>query len=311
MSYKFASKLRFAFVLAAGMTLVFSASPAARAETPTIRTRLNVKYGDAPGVSNLLDIRWPADSGKPLPLIIYIHGGGWSAGDKASNPAALFVNHGYAVASINYRFSQRAIFPAQILDCKGAIRFLKAHATDYHLDPDHVGVWGESAGGHLAALLGTSASNKDLEGTVGGNLDQSSAVQAVCDGFGPTDMSQILTQADDKNVYKKHPESSPVAHLFGGVPDKNSDLVQLANPIRFITDKAPPFLILHGDQDHVVPLAQSKLLFDALAKVHNPCELVILKNVGHAGPEFRDPIITKKITAFFDHWLKPEIKANP
>ncbi len=127
-----------------------------------------------------LDLYLPQKAEGQLPLIVWIHGGAWQAGSKNGCPAVSFVGKGYAVASINYRLSQHAVFPAQIEDCKAAIRWLRAQAKKYHLAPDHVGVWGASAGGHLVALLGTSGNVKEFEGE-GGNLDQSSRVQCVVD----------------------------------------------------------------------------------------------------------------------------------
>ncbi|MBC7771155.1 MAG: alpha/beta hydrolase, partial [Pyrinomonadaceae bacterium] len=136
----------------------------------------------------------------PLPVIIWIHGGGWESGTKDASPAARLVSFGYAAVSISYRFSQIAPYPAQIHDCKAAIRWVRAHAKEYNFDPDRIGVWGASAGGHLAALLGTSAGDQELEGEIGGHLDQSSAVQAVCDWFGPTDMIKLCRMASGESA---------------------------------------------------------------------------------------------------------------
>lgn len=135
-----------------------------------------------------------------LPVVIWIHGGGWESGTKDASPAARLVPFGYAAVSISYRFSQVAPYPAQIYDCKAAVRWVRAHAKEYNFDPDHIGVWGASAGGHLVALLGTSGGEKELEGDVGDNLDQSSAVQAVCDWFGPTDFIKLCRMAAGENA---------------------------------------------------------------------------------------------------------------
>src|SRR5205085_165270 len=136
---------------------------------------------------NRLDLYLPEKAQGRLPVVVWIHGGAWRAGSKDHCPAVPLTAKGFAVASINYRFSQHAVFPAQIEDCKAAIRWLRANADKYHLDPDHIGAWGASAGGHLVALLGTSGNKKELEGK-GGNLEQSSKVQCVIDWFGPTDL---------------------------------------------------------------------------------------------------------------------------
>jgi len=151
----------------------------------------DVEYAAVGNKHLLLDIYTPTASQEKLPLVVWIHGGAWRAGSK-ENPRALgLARRGYAVASINYRLSQAAIFPAQIEDCKAAIRFLRANAAKYSIDGDHVGAWGDSAGGHLAALLGTSGDVKELEGTVGDNLTVSSRVQCVVDYYGPSDMLQF------------------------------------------------------------------------------------------------------------------------
>ena len=139
---------------------------------------------------NRLDLYLPEKVKGRLPVVVWIHGGAWMEGSKDDCPAVPFAAEGCAVASINYRLSQHAIFPAQIQDCKAAIRWLRANADKYHLDPDHIGVWGASAGGHLVALLGTTAAVKEFEGR-GGNLDQSSRVQCVLDWYGPSELTMM------------------------------------------------------------------------------------------------------------------------
>jgi acetyl esterase/lipase len=270
----------------------------------------DIRYGDGPGDSNLLDLFMPdPPPSRALPLIIWVHGGGWSEGSKEPCRALPFVNKGYVVASINYRLSEQAVYPAQIQDCKGAIRFLRAHAKAYHIDPDKIGVWGESAGGHLVALLGTTAGSKELEGTAGGNANQSSRVQAVCDWFGPTDLSQFADEALAAGIIKSTPGPNLIMHLFGGTLQEKKDLVQAANPIAFISkqDKKqiPPFLIMHGDKDKMVPVAQSHLLDDALANVGVEVDFQIIPGAGH-GIGFNTPKITRTVADFFDKTLKGE-----
>jgi len=275
---------------------------------PHIQMLPDIRYGDGPGKSNLLDLYVPDAPDKPRPVVVWIHGGGWSAGDKAGFPAMSMVPHGYIAASINYRLSNQAVYPAQIQDCKGAIRFLRAHAKEYHIDPTRIGVWGASAGGHLVALLGTSVDSPELEGKVGGNLDQSSRVQAVCDWFGPTDLTQFADEAVAAGIIKTTPGPSLIMSLFGGSLKDKRDLVQSANPIWFVNKKnaksIPPFLIMHGDKDKMVPVAQSKLLDDALVAAGASAELQIIPGAGH-GNGFTTPKITKMVTDFFDKQLKP------
>ena len=149
------------------------------------------------------------------------------------------------MASINYRLSQHAVFPAQIEDCKAAIRWLRANAAKYHLDPDHIGVWGASAGGHLVAMLGTTGGVKELEGK-GGNLDQSSRVQCVVDWFGPTDLATMGGSHDNP--------ASPDRQLIGGPVQENKEKARKASPLTYVSKDSAPFLIMHGDKDNMVPL---------------------------------------------------------
>lgn len=284
-------------------------APAARPLPPGVRLVADVKYGDAPGVANLLDVYLPAtpdaDSAPLRPLIVYIHGGGWEQGDKQGCPAQRFVPRGYVVASINYRLSKEAIFPAQIEDCKGALRFLRAHAKDYHLDPARVGVWGSSAGGHLVALLGTTNGLKELEGTVGGNLDQSSAVQCVCDFFGPTDFVQFVAQAAAGGHPVRDPGNSALSRLLGGTIEAKKDLALLASPITHVSKDSAPILILHGDKDPLVPLAQSQTFCESLKTAGVDATLDVIANNGHGGAGFGSKEETEKLVAFFDKYLKP------
>ena len=244
-----------------------------------------------------LDLYLPEKADTPLPVIIWIHGGAWQAGSKDNCPALRFVERGYAVASVGYRLSQHAIFPAQIEDCKAAIRWLRAHAKDYSLAPQRFGAWGSSAGGHLVALLGTSGEVKDFE--VGANLDQSSRVQAVCDYFGPTDFVVFAT------TFENHAAgSSPESKLIGGAVLDNKDKAARANPIRYVSADDPPFLIVHGDLDATVPINQSQLLFDALKKAGVSAHFHTIHGAGHGGPGFSGRDIDEMVNAFFEERLK-------
>ena len=188
-----------------------------------------------------------------------MHGGAWRGGSKERNPALRFLDKGYAVAGINYRLSQHALFPAQIQDCKAAIRWLRTHAPQYGCDGNRVGVWGSSAGGHLVALLGTTGDVPTFD--TGPNLTVSSRVQAVCDWFGPTD---FLRMNDVLGAMDHDAADSPESRLVGGPIQENREAVVRANPISYITFDDPPFLIMHGDQDQLVPPNQSELLYHAL-----------------------------------------------
>ena len=285
-----------ALVQAADQPKAKPQQPAAKpALPPGTQVHRDLEYVAGGHARNKLDLYLPAKADHPLPVIVWIHGGGWYAGSKEGCPAVPLVAKGYAVASINYRFSQHALFPAQIEDCKAAIRWLRANAKKYNLDPDHIGVWGASAGGHLVALLGTTGSVKELEGT-GGNLDQSSRVQCVVDWFGPTDFTKMGGWQDKPD--------SPMARLVGGPVRDRQELAAKANPITYIGKDSAPFLIMHGEEDKLVPMNQSELLDEALRKAGVESTLVRVPKNGHGGPGFTTPENRKKIEEFFDKHLK-------
>jgi acetyl esterase/lipase len=272
-------------------------------DPPGVRVLRDVEYGRGGGRALKLHLILPETPPvAPLPVIVGVHGGGWRTGNRDSSvgPLAAMARRGYAGASIEYRLSGEAVWPAQIEDCKCAIRFLRAHAKQYGLDPLRIGAWGASAGGHLAALLGTSGGTKELEGT-GGYPDQSSRVQAVCDWFGPTDLVQL--DAGDRRS-REQKSQSPLTLLFGGLVEEKRKEAEQANPIRYITRDDPPFLIVHGDKDPLVPLSQSQLLYDALKKAGVPASLEVVQGGGHGGPQFSAPELVTKINAFFDRYLK-------
>lgn len=241
-----------------------------------------------------LDVYIPK-SDKPLPLVVWIHGGGWRAGDKASGgPARILLNEGFVVASTNYRLSNHATFPAQSADVRNAIRFLRANAKKYNIDPDHVGVWGSSAGGHLVAMLGTGADVKELDGKEG--TDGDARVQAVIDWFGPTDFPAMSPQTISPN--------GPVSLLLGGTPTDKPDAAKLASPVTHVTKDDAPTLIFHGDKDSLVPLSQSQILLEALKKAGVECELVVIEGAGHGGKDFTSEANRKKAIDFLNKHLK-------
>ncbi len=237
---------------------------------------------------------------KPLPLIVWIHGGAWRAGSKEANPAARFVDDGYGSASISYRLSQVATFPAQLHDCKAAIRWLRAHAEKYDIDAERVAVWGSSAGGHLVAMVGTSGDVEELEGQLG-HPSESSRVQAVVDYFGPT----TFTKMDSAGSRMVHDDAkSPESLLVGGAIQEHPDLVRRADPITYVTSDDPPFLIVHGDKDPLVPYNQSELLAAALKEHGVEHTLRTAKGGGHGnGGEFTSPELVQMVKAFLDEKL--------
>ena len=291
----------------AGAAMAAEGGPERRGPPPTpqgVKALRDLEYAGAGGKALKLDLYLPEKSDRPLPLIVWIHGGAWRAGNKGGCPALRFVDRGYAAASIDYRLSQEAIFPAQIHDCKAAIRWLRAHAKEYQIDPNRIGVWGSSAGGHLVALLGTSGDVKELEGDEG-NLDQSSRVQAVCDWFGPTDFCQMAAHSSPNAKIKHDDAGSPESLLVGGPIQDSKDKVAKANPITYVSKDDPPFLIMHGDKDDLVPHHQSELLNEALKKAGVD---VTFKTVEGAGHGFGGPEVNRMVEEFFDRCLKAPAK---
>jgi len=247
----------------------------------------------------------PAD--RPLPLIVHIHGGGWRGGSKFPCPVVGMVPQGYVVASVEYRFSQKALFPAQIQDCQAAIRWLRANSGRYGIDPGHIGVIGASAGGHLSALVGTTGGTKAFA-PLGGNEEQSDKVQAVCDIYGPTDFGTVMQQAaDDRNVrtiFTFNSPSDPYSLLIGASLEGNKDKTDAVSPVQYVSKDSPPTLILHGTHDALVPFAQSEELAAALKEKGVAVWLQALPGSGHGGPAFGKPSIIGLIQTFFDRHLK-------
>jgi len=292
------------------------APKSAYAQEPTFA---NVPYVPDGGVRQQLDIYLPANyqEVEKLPVLVWIHGGSWQSGSKNDMKLILslmplmmggkknFVGQGYACVSINYRYIQQAAFPAQIEDCKAAIRWLRANAETYNLDPDRIGVWGVSAGGHLAAVLGTSSHKKEFE--VGENLDQSSAVQAVCDIFGPTDFIVMFDEpTPDLIELLGGRDIDALARLaLGGPISENRELLVLMGPISHITKECPPFLIIHGSEDKIVPVSQSTRFYDALQKAGVESEIVIKEGAGH-DQTIISPDLFRKVSEFFDKNVKKE-----
>lgn len=263
-------------------------------------TLRDLEYAVVDGISLKLDLYLPDASPADLvPLVVWIHGGAWLSGDKNRTSAPEVLGPEYAVASIDYRLSQQAPFPAQIHDCKAAIRWLRAHAVEYGIDPDRIGAWGSSAGGHLAALLGTSGGVEELEGTVGDCLGVSSRVQAVCDFFGPID---LLTLVDPTGEIDLGTAQSPVGRLLGGPRAERIELAKLASPTAHVDATDPPFLIVHGDADEIVPWAQSVTFHQILADAGVDASLYVVGLAGHGGFA---PSVYALVRAFFDRVLAP------
>lgn len=259
----------------------------------SVETIKNVEYAQVSGQSLLLDIYRPRQIQHKLPVILWLHGGAWKSGSKDPCPIAFMAAKQVAIISINYRLTEVAPFPAQIYDCKGAVRWLRAHADQYNLDPDHIGVFGASAGGHLAALLGTTAGDPALEGDAGGNLNYSSCVQCVCAFYPPTDLNRLVNNPQDRID-----PNGDVAKLLGGTVAGNVDKANFASPLSYVDKNAAPFFLMHGAADQMVPLEQSEIFYDALKKAGVEAHLEIIPQKGHG--IIAPPKVAEKIYQFFE-----------
>lgn len=274
---------------------------------PGAKVIRDLEYAKVGDVRLALDLYLPNEGDGPFPVIVAIHGGAWSAGTRGQAQGIRQASRGYAVAAISYRLSGVATFPAQIEDCKAAVRWLRAHAKKYNLDADRVGATGHSAGGHLASLLGTTAAVKEFD--KGDNLDFPSKVQAVCALSGPTDFLQMQAHALKGSKLNHDSPNAPEAKLIGGPIQKNKEKVAKANPITYVSKDSPPFLLIHGDQDPLVPFHQAQLLHDALKEKGVSVQLHLVKGAGH-GVGGRE--VNELIDRFFDTHLKAKkIEAKP
>jgi len=260
----------------------------------------DLEYVSDGGASQSLDIYLPPSSEKGdalRPLVVYIHGGGWRSGSKNDwHPSFRdLLENGFAVACISYRLTTKAPWPAQIHDSKAAVRWLRANAEEYKFDPNRIGVWGHSAGGHLAALIGTSGDVKELEGSEG-KTDISSTVQAACNWSGPTDFTMAINEENPKWQFLR----KLVIELLGG-EEAAPKAAPAASPITYVNAKCPPFLSMIGEKDEVIPLQQVSVLHEALKKADVESTLIVVPNGDHG---IAAPDNLKPVTEFFTKHLK-------
>ncbi|MDO3408819.1 alpha/beta hydrolase [Saccharibacillus sp. CPCC 101409] len=271
--------------------------PARRPDRPFVRLVPDVQFARFSGGKTLsLNLLLPA-SDRPVPLILWIVGGAWVSCDPARHLPQFvrFAEQGYAVAAIEYRLAHEARFPAQIEDAKSALRFLRANADKYGIDAGRIGVWGNSAGGQLAALLGVTGGSPEFE--TADHLQESTSVRAVVDFNGPIDIELDFQSEQHLPV---------MALMLGGTVRMKPELARSTSPLHYLDGRPlPPFLILHGDADTTVPLRQSRLLHDKLTEAGAQSELCVLEGTGHSMTEIltRDDVM-EKVGAFFDLHLK-------
>jgi len=276
---------------------------AQQASTDDLIKRIDdIQYGEVDGHPLLLDLYLPTQVDHP-PLVVWVHGGAWRRGSKSNMPLRDLVQSGFAVASLDYRLSPVAQFPAQIHDCKAAIRFLRGTANKWGINAARIGVAGSSAGGHLAALLGVTNHHKSLEGEVGDYDDQSSSLHAIVDYYGPTNFTTILDQSTPHGLSVRVPA---LKLLLGGGPEEKPDLARLASPVFHVDERDPPLLMIHGDQDPQVPINQSHELHGVYKKQKLTVRLAVVHGGAHGGEGFFDTRRNRLVREFFNQHLRTE-----
>lgn len=285
-----------------------------RPPAPGVEAHYDLAYADNDNPRQKLDLYLPKNrrTEQALPVIVFIHGGGWRNGDKSGGAGQVggFVASGdYAGVSVGYRLSGEATWPAQIHDCKAAIRWIKAHSKEYGLDAAKIGVWGTSAGGHLVSMLGTSGDVKELEGNLGKHLDQNSRVACVVNFFGPENFLTMVRQPSTVN--RTEGSQYPEALLLGGSVPERQEAAREASPVTHVSKGDAPFFTAHGTKDPVVPYAQGQEIHAALQKAGVPSLLQEMTGGGHG---FRSEVLNQRVQQFFDLHLRAipaEIETTP
>lgn len=293
-------------VLVLTVAWIFAVAPLAAAGELAVDFQENVEYGAGADQKLTLHLARPKDADGPVPAVVFIHGGGWQAGSKDMFKKAIrdFASEGYVAASVGYRFAPKYKTPAQIEDCKCAVRYLRAHADELGLDPGRIGAIGASAGAHLAMLLGTMDSADGLEGN-GGWQDQSSKVQCVVSYFGPVN----LTETEIGDLPSRQMINEPVVrnilrNFVGGEPEEHKEELRQASPITYVNAGDAPMLLFQGTKDVLVPYDHAFQMTDALAKngIAGRAELIMGAGHGWAGKEMTRT--QRAALEFFDEHLK-------
>ena len=268
-------------------------------------TYANIPYAGDTLQKHLLDIYLPPNSVKNTPLVVWIHGGAWMLNDKYADMSYMqqtiksFINSGYALASIDYRYSTTAVFPAQIRDCNEAVEFLYQHAAKYHLDKNRIAVIGFSAGGHLASLMALS-NNNDVKEFYPGSKKINFKIRCAFDFYGPSDLVMLATDPDTSI----NNERNPVAILLGAMPVDRPDLARIASPVTYVDKNDPPFLIVQGEKDQSVPNTESKILSSWLTLAGVPNKLIIVPGAPHYGVMYDAGYIREDIFKYLAKYMK-------
>ncbi len=263
-------------------------------------TAADIVYAVVDGRELGLDLYLPDGVANP-PLLVWIHGGAWQRRSKVEIYSTALVDEGFAIASVDFRNSVDAPFPAQIHDIKAAIRYLRANASRYGYDASRIGIHGRSSGGHLTALVGTTNGHRELEGKVGAHFDESSDVQAVVSYFGASNLNTILPQS---TATHRPMRTEAVALLLGVTPEQAPELAALASPVTHVDASDPPLLLLHGDQDPQMPINQAHELHGKYKEYDLPVSFEVLHGSAHGGDAFFDEQRTRLVADFLHRHLR-------
>jgi acetyl esterase/lipase len=280
-------------------------SPVQHIFSKEITTYANVPYAADTLQKHLLDIYLPANAKTNTPLVVWVHGGAWMLNDKYADMNYMqqtiksILAQGYALASIDYRHSTTAVFPAQLHDLNKGIQYLYDHAAQYKLDKNRIALIGFSAGGHLASILALSQNNKVKDFYANG-IQPTFKIRCVLDYYGPSDLIAITSNPDTTIYNARH----PVAMLIGAVPVERPDLARRASPVTYIDKNDPPFIIVQGEKDESVPNTQSRLLSASLKLAGVPNQLIMVPNAPHYGEMFDVPEVREKVLAFLATYMK-------
>lgn len=250
-----------------------------------VEIQRDVEYGSGGGEKLTLHLARPRGLSQPAPAVVFIHGGGWAAGNKNMFLPFIeqFASEGYVAVTVGYRLAPKHRFPAQIEDCKCAVRWLRAHASELNVDPERIGASGASAGGHLSLLLGTMDADDGLEGE-GGWQEHSSKVQAVVSYFGPVDLTvteEKLQGSPARELISLQTVRSILRNFVGGEPEDHVELLTSASPLHYVSEGDAPMLLLHGTRDNLVPYDQVYTMLDALAKAGIKGRAEVILGAGH------------------------------
>jgi acetyl esterase/lipase len=282
--------------------VIVACGVASAADAPADHRKLvDIPFAEIDGHRLALDLYLP-EGRENAPLVVFVHGGGWRNGTRNEMPLGGLASEGFAFASVDYRLSPVARFPAQVHDIKAAIRFLRAKQSEYGYDATGMGISGASAGAHLAALVGVTNGHPELEGTVGEFDDESSDIQAILSYYGASNFLTILPQSTPYGLGVRVPA---LQILLGGQPEQREELAKLASPVFHLDADDPPILLLHGNQDPQMPLNQSLELHGEYLEVGLDSQFISVHNAAHGGPQFHSGERLKAAADFLNQHLRP------